>query len=68
VNFSEYEQLRFARDHAAIPWPLLCGVAKARYYLSILTLFPDEWWYEDDALKAIPEISSCLPRSEPHRV
>ena len=25
--------LRFAGDHAAIVWPLLCGMAKAKYYL-----------------------------------
>lgn len=47
-----------AGDHAAIIWPLLCGLAKARYYL----LTSD--FVDGPEAERIGLVSKCVPRSE----
>ena len=52
-----------AGDHAAIIWPLLCGMAKAKYYL----LTAD--FIDGREAERIGLVSSCVPgdRRAPHR-
>ena len=47
-----------AGDHAAIVWPLLCGMAKAKYYL----LTAD--FLDGKEAERIGLVSLCVPRSE----
>jgi enoyl-CoA hydratase len=47
-----------AGDHAAIVWPLLCGLAKARYYL----LTSD--FVDGREAERIGLVSKCVPRAE----
>lgn len=47
-----------AGDHAAIVWPLLCGMAKAKYYL--LTAQP----LDGKEAERIGLVSLCVPTSE----
>src|SRR5215831_13143627 len=47
-----------ARDHAALIWPLLCGMAKARYYL----LTSD--FLDGKEAERIGLVSLCVPRDE----
>ncbi len=49
-----------AGDHAAIVWPLLCGLAKAKYHL--LTCEP----VSGEEAERIGLISLCVPDSEVH--
>jgi enoyl-CoA hydratase len=47
-----------AGDHAAIIWPLLCGLAKARYYLMTGEMISGA------EAERIGLVSKCLPRAE----
>ncbi len=47
-----------AGDHAAIIWPLLCGLAKARYYLMTGEMVSGA------EAERIGLVSKCLPRAE----
>ncbi len=47
-----------AGDHAAIIWPLLCGLAKARYYLMTGEMVTGA------EAERIGLVSKCLPRAE----
>ena len=49
-----------AGDHAAIVWPLLCGMAKAKYYL--LTCEP----LSGEEAERIGLVSLCVPDEEVH--
>ena len=47
-----------AGDHAAIVWPLLCGVAKAKYYLMTADFI------DGREAERIGLVSFCVPRAE----
>ena len=47
-----------AGDHAAICWPLLCGMAKAKYYLLTADFIPGR------EAERIGLVSLCVPRAE----
>ena len=47
-----------AGDHAAIVWPLLCGLAKAKYYLMLCEAVTGE------EAERIGLVSRCAPREE----